>query len=201
MVADIMDKSSRTSAGRLIKHSIYRLVYSLRPRSVCGFSGIWWALIVGAVVVFAMRAYAADDTVNALRREVNALKLTVQQLEKRVSKLEKQASAPIDAGTDGAASPAGGAAPKTRPAAPVVTAPLAPTPARPALSVRDRWRRVRRGMRSRQIEALLGAPQQKLKIGGKTVWYYHYPDNRRGSVAFFEDMRVSGWQAPPAGHF
>lgn len=56
-------------------------------------------------------------------------------------------------------------------------------------------------MSTEQVEALLGAPQQKFSVAGKTVWYYRYPDNLGGSVTFSPDMRVSGWQKPPFGVF
>jgi hypothetical protein len=68
-------------------------------------------------------------------------------------------------------------------------------------SFRQQWRSIERRMSAEQIEALLGAPQQKFTVAGKTVWYYLYPDNKRGSVTFAEDMRVSGWQKPPFGGF
>jgi len=68
-------------------------------------------------------------------------------------------------------------------------------------SVRQQWRSIERSMSTEEIEALLGPPQQKFTVGGNTVWYYRYPENKRGSVTFSGDMRVSGWQRPPFGMF
>jgi hypothetical protein len=68
-------------------------------------------------------------------------------------------------------------------------------------SVRQQWRSIERRMSTEEIEALLGPPQQKFTVGGNTVWYYRYPENKRGSVTFSGDMRVSGWQKPPFGLF
>jgi len=68
-------------------------------------------------------------------------------------------------------------------------------------SVRQQWRSIERRMSTEEIEALLGPPQQKFTVGGNTVWYYRYPENKRGSVTFSGDMRVSGWQKPPFGIF
>ena len=70
-----------------------------------------------------------------------------------------------------------------------------------APSIPQQWRSIERGMGAEQIEALLGTPQQKFTVGGNTVWYYQYPNNRRGSVTFSGDMQVSGWQKPPFGVF
>ena len=70
-----------------------------------------------------------------------------------------------------------------------------------APSISQQWRSIERGMPAEQIEALLGAPQQKFSVGGNTVWYYQYPNNKRGSVTFSEDEQVSGWQKPPMGVF
>ena len=120
---------------------------------------------------------AADDPTAALRREVEALELTVRQLAQRVSELEKRTAAPAAAPHEPANLDDG------------------------RLSLHERWQSIHRQMNAEQVKDILGEPQQQFAVADKTVWYYHYPNNRRGSVTFFQDMRVAGWQAPPAGGF
>ncbi|MEJ2039402.1 MAG: hypothetical protein P8X55_10755 [Desulfosarcinaceae bacterium] len=154
------------------------------------------------------RAYAAGDSLEALRSEVEALRQTVRGLEARLSVLEGQASAPPPCqGGRGGAGPGPAAAgkgaigtpPAEPPRPPAALAEPAPETGRP--SIRQRWRQITRQMTADQIEALLGAPQKTFTAAGKIVWYYDYPGNRRGSVTFFQDMHVAGWQMPPSGSF
>jgi hypothetical protein len=92
-------------------------------------------------------------------------------------------------------------APAEPPSAAAATASAPADTGRDAPSIPQQWRSIERRMSPEQIEALLGAPQQKFSVAGKTVWYYQYPNNKRGSVTFSEDMQVSGWQKPPFGAF
>jgi hypothetical protein len=103
-------------------------------------------------------------------------------------------------GSSSATVPAAQEATETPAAAAAVTATPGNT-ANNAPSLSQQWRSIERGMGAEQIEALLGAPQQKFSVGGNTVWYYQYPNNRRGSVTFSGDRQVSGWQKPPFGGF
>lgn len=150
--------------------------------------------------------YAADATEDTLRGEVDALKQIVQHLEQRLSDLEKRIPAPSAAQPDDADGAVGKHAPANRTggqtaaaskaSASVETDPLT-VPEGQNPSIRDLWRQITRRMTAGQIEALLGRPEKKFTSGDKTVWYYRYANNRRGSVTFFKDMHVAGWQTPP----
>ncbi|MDA8140862.1 MAG: hypothetical protein M0036_19610 [Desulfobacteraceae bacterium] len=148
----------------------------------------------------------ADSAV--LRHEVQTLQQTVQELTQRVAELEKRiaAAGPVPSIAPQRPSAQKSAGPGTGNAATVPAAIQTNAAAqgvhgdRPS-SVRESWRRLDRRMTAEQVEELLGKPQQQFPLAGKIVWYYHYPDNHNGTVTFFQDMRVAGWQPPPAGGF
>ena len=153
---------------------------------------------------------SAGESIDELRHEIILLKQTVLGLEHRVSEIERCNPDPCASPEQTVKIPADRTAPGKNPAieepAPPPSAAAAGTPILQddgggSPSLRQRWRSIERRMSAGQIESLLGRPQQKFSVAGKTVWYYRYPDNRRGSVTFSGDMRVSGWQRPSFGGF
>jgi hypothetical protein len=174
------------------------------------YAGIWALVLFMVLMDHASlgRVYAGDDSVEALRREVEALKQTVNGLEQRLLELEKRTSRPFASQVRDAGHSADAEAVKNRTQDKLAAVPSSTTAPETNIasddgkpSVRERWRLINRQMKAEQIEALLGVPQQKFTVADKTVWYYHYPNNRRGSVTFFKDMGVAGWQIPPTGGF
>lgn len=159
------------------------------------------ALFVGLTgLAVPSRGQAADDTAG-LRREVEALKQTVQRLEQRITDLENRSSTQVavpsagrqrNPAESGVGEPAAGV-PRTDPAMSQAADDRQAAPS----SIRHRWQRLDRRMTARQVEDLLGAPQQKFTVADTIVWYYRYPEHGGGSVTFSRDMRVAGWQAPP----
>ena len=126
----------------------------------------------------------------------------VQEATEPPAAVAAEPSALQDTGRGGSSATVPAAKKPAEPSA--ATAAVAPIPANTgnnAPSIPQQWRSIERGMGAEQIEALLGTPQQKFAVGGNTVWYYQYPNNKRGSVTFSGDMEVSGWQKPPFGGF
>jgi hypothetical protein len=162
--------------------------------------------IVLACQAYPIKAHAGEDNTAILRRQIESLSQSVKRLEQRVADLEKrtctpEAAHPLD--SSGLSSAKGPAEPKSvRPSDAdsctehTVTETQSPR-LHDHLSIRQRWQRIDRRMTAKQVEQLLGTPQQQFPAAGKIVWYYQYPNNRRGSITFFQDMRVAGWQAPP----
>lgn len=154
------------------------------------------------------RSLAADDQIGDLRREVAALRQTVHQLEERINDLEARSCTPAadrsEIGEKSEAEPAEPTArkPRTDQAATRDTINRQSTVSNNALpSLRDRWRSLDLRMSADQVEGLLGTPQEKFTAAEKIVWYYRYANHQGGSVTFFRDMRVAGWQAPPASGY
>ena len=147
---------------------------------------------------------SAGASIDELRHEIMQLKQTVLRLEHRISEVEKRTPDPCAQRERAIEIPAGHTRPENQPVNPPAAA-----AAEPAIqdnrgsspSFRQRWRSIERRMSAEQIKGLLGKPQQEFSVDGKTVWYYRYPDNQRGSVTFSGDMRVSGWQRPSFGGY
>jgi len=137
------------------------------------------ALLVLLCLAGAAPAGAESKDVNALRQEIKELRGAVERLDGRVRVLEQQRPEPAQSRSSETA---------TEPA------PAAPASATPGL--RDRWQRVKRGMTTQEIEALLGRPTRTMKLTPKTIWYYSYTDIGNGSVVFTDDS-VIDWQSPP----
>lgn len=154
------------------------------------------ALLAGmALLALAGSARAATADEAALARTVEALTQRVQQLESRLHELERRVGAPAAATTPPAAAVA------TAPAAPLAAAPLAAAPLAagqmtPEAALRLNWSKIERAQDQDAVLALLGEPTRKLKVDGRTVWYYTYPGLGVGSVFFTDAGRVSSRQSP-----
>ena len=151
---------------------------------------------------------SAGASIDELRLEILRLKQTVLRLEHRISEVEMCTPDPCANREPSIKTPAGNTGfennpaikePADPPTAAAAKATIQDNSGRP--SFRQRWRSIERRMSAEQIKGLLGEPQQEFSVDGKTVWYYRYPDNRRGSVTFSGDMRVSGWQRPSFGGY
>jgi len=159
-------------------------------------------------------AAAAEPSVKAsideLRHEIRVLQQMVDRLDRRLSEMEESLPGPCPEGVR-STPPSAGGAPEAPPVHREAVTSLSPPPSTGSgrgqaegssgPSLRERWRRIERGMSAQEIEALLGKPEGKFTVAGKSVWYYRYPDNRRGTVTFSADMQVAGWQKPPFGGF
>lgn len=166
-----------------------------------------------ALAAFLLRpaAYAADPEVDALRREVEDLKRTVDELKAKSAapvvpaeqpKYPVQGAdtlpAPTKAVTDSATAV---------PAQPALQPPAAVSSAavhvemgdRDLLGLRRAWRQIQPGVPESVVAAKLGPATRQLKINGKRVWYYIYPDLGAGSVFFNDDGRVSSSRSPSLG--
>jgi len=55
------------------------------------------------------------------------------------------------------------------------------------------WRRLKAGMNTEEVLAILGTPIKTID-GVKTLWYY--PDIYRGYVSFDDKGRLTGWHEP-----
>ena len=151
------------------------------------------ALLMLAGMASVPAARAADAEVERLQREVAALKDSVLRLQARVDRLESPARL--------AGSPLAVMPPPVPPAAPV--APLAalepgadPAAATPQAQLRANWSKIEPGMASDDVSRLLGEPTRKLRLDGRTAWYFSYPALGNGSVFFTDTGRVSSRQSP-----
>ena len=152
---------------------------------------------------------SAGASIDELRHEIMQLKQTVLRLEHRISEVERRTPDPCVHREHAIKIPAGRTGSENNPAIKEPADPPAAAAAEAAIqdnggsspSFRQRWRSIERRMSAEQIKDLLGKPQQEFSVDGKTVWYYRYPDNQRGSVTFSGDMRVSGWQSPSFGGY
>ncbi len=58
------------------------------------------------------------------------------------------------------------------------------------------WKKLEPGMSPETVLQYLGAPQRKMTINGRALWYYDTPHGV-GSVLFTLDNKVSSTQEPP----
>jgi len=86
---------------------------------------------------------------------------------------------------------------------PVPVAPLAalqpgadPQAASPQAQLRLNWSKIEPGIDADHVSRLLGEPTSKLRLDGRTAWYYSYPGLGNGSVFFTDAGRVSSRQSP-----
>ena len=150
-------------------------------------------------------ARAAEPDVASLEREVAVLKDVVRRLQARVDRLEGQASAAESAASGPPASPARHAsdadalaAAASLPPPPIAALQLgtdAPAPS-PQAQLRANWSMIRQGIGADEVSRLLGAPTSRLRLDGRTAWYYSYPTLGKGSVFFTDAGRVSSHQSP-----
>lgn len=131
-------------------------------------------LIAGSV------AHAADPAVTELRQQVDELTRRVDMLQQRVDALASGA---------GKGTAACGSAAGCGPAGSGVD----------LIGLRRAWRRVEPGKSESDVKSALGAPSRELRINGKRVWYYVYPDVGAGSVFFNDDGHVSSARSPSLG--
>ncbi len=141
-------------------------------------------------------AWAAGPDVASLEREVAALKDAVQHLQARVDRLE---------GRPAFAEPSASGTPPSAPrrasdALVQATAALQPGVDAPAASaqaqLRINWSKIRQGIDADEVSRLLGTPTSRLRLDGRTAWYYSYPAVGNGSVFFTDAGRVSSHQSP-----
>jgi len=128
-------------------------------------------LAFALAAVLAAPAARADpaDELTSLRREAARLRQSLDGLDARIRALENTGQA-------------------------------APGPAESAFFVLQRnWSEIQPGVPQERVDALLGKPEQVLRINGDLAWYYVYPGLGRGSVFFNDAGKVSSAQAPRLG--
>ncbi len=103
--------------------------------------------------------------------QIDALTQRIDDLEQRLKTIETQIQALQNA---------------PRPNTSV--SPLAQQPAQ--------WKKLEPGMSPETVLQYLGAPQRKMTINGRALWYYDTPHGV-GSVLFTLDNKVSSTQEPP----
>jgi hypothetical protein len=152
--------------------------------------------LFGLLVYFPSAAFAQDDEAAAIRQELDTLKSTVERLEERLLELEKR---PVDASKPASSAPSEEAQTPPAAAAPhtAVSFPegLSKTQER---AIRDRWKKMKRGLTEQETESLLGKPKNVVKVDNQMVWYYRY-EGVGSTVVFAQDGRVTGWQKPTFG--
>lgn len=158
--------------------------------------GFWVFLIFGLLVCFSTATQAQDNEAAAIRQELETLKHTMERLENRLNEIENRLVEPS----------------KPAPPAPVEEAqpPLPPVEPNIAASfpeglsktqekaIRDRWKKIKRGLTEQEIENLLGKPKTAVRVDNQLVWYYRY-ESIGSTVVFAQDGRVTGWQKPTFG--
>ncbi len=176
--------------------------------------GPWLA---AALVGFVLRsaACAADSEVEELRRQVDELRRSVEELKANAAQpgvSAARAASPVKGPDQDTNVSGGGASPVARnpasPPAPMSQLPVASSSAvarseeresPDLLSLRRAWRQVQPGIPAASVEERLGPPSRQLKINGKRMWYYIYPDLGAGSVFFNDNGLVSSSRSPSLG--
>jgi uncharacterized membrane protein len=178
-------------------------------------TGPGWSRTVPALIMLLgmaslPAARAADPDVARLEREVAALKEVVQHLQARVDRLESPPTAAEQSasGIPRTAPPAPSetvsqAVSRAAPKAALPAAPIAalqpgadPLAASPQAQLRANWSKIEPGIDADEVSRLLGAPTRKLRLDGRSAWYYSYPALGNGSVFFTDADRVSSHQSP-----
>jgi hypothetical protein len=150
-------------------------------------------MLAAGCVAFALSAprlaHGEDGELARLRQEAVDLRQALESVEARIRVLETRD--PADPGESAqAVSQRGNSAPAAQ---------NAPAAMDALVTLKRNWSQVVPGITREEVQALLGAPGNVLRIDGTPVWYYAYPGIGRGSVFFREDGTVSSRQAPPLG--
>jgi len=147
-------------------------------------------MLAAGCVAFALSAprfaRGEDGELARLRQEAVNLRQSLESVEARIRVLETRD--PVDPGEAAQAVP-----PRRN------STPAAPAAVDALVALKRNWSQVVPGISRGEVQALLGAPGNVLRIDGTPVWYYVYPGIGRGSVFFREDGTVSSRQAPPLG--
>jgi len=145
-------------------------------------------MLAAGCVAFALSAprlaHGEDGELTRLRQEAVDLRQTLESVEARIRVLETRDPAAQ------AVSPRGNSVPAAQ---------NAPAAMDALVTLKRNWSQVVPGITREEVQALLGAPGNALRIDGTPVWYYVYPGIGRGSVFFREDGTVSSRQSPPLG--
>lgn len=145
-------------------------------------------MLAAGCVAFALSAprlaHGEDGELARLRQEAVDLRQALESVEARIRVLETRDPAAQ------AVSPRGNSAPAAQ---------NAPAAMDALVTLKRNWSQVVPGITREEVQALLGAPGNVLRIDGTPVWYYVYPGIGRGSVFFREDGTVSSRQSPPLG--
>jgi hypothetical protein len=130
-------------------------------------------LVYGVAAALTALPAAADqsDDLSRLREEAAQQKRELEGTEARIRALEKQS---------GKAS-----VPATQLSA--------------LAQLKKNWSQVDPGTPQDRVRALLGEPENVLRIDGALVWYYAYPGIGPGSVFFNASGKVSSRQSPYLG--
>ncbi|MGD8935947.1 MAG: hypothetical protein PVF07_05665, partial [Thiogranum sp.] len=126
----------------------------------------------------------------SLQTEVHELRQEMQRLQRRLDSIEARITATPAAvrATPGTMAPPAASQPDDNSAAAATLTP----------QIVENWDALREGMEPQRVRTLLGAPNRDFKLGGQTVWYYHYTGVGGGSVMFSRgDGKLLSWQRPP----
>lgn len=168
------------------------------------------ALPLALVLAHLPAGSAAESDIASLNREIAVLKETVQKLQARLDQLEfcpGLAEQPASAVARAGRSTIAATCARSDADAPVVAAvPAASMAARqlgddpiarsPRARLRASWSKIDSGSTTLDVSTLLGEPTSRLKLDGRDVWYYSYPELGKGSVFFTDDGHVSGYHSP-----
>jgi len=147
-------------------------------------------LLLLPLCVRAQQPQGGVDDQAPLQTEVHELRQELQRLQRRLDSIEARI----------AATPAAVRAKPGTMAPPAASQPDDDSAAAATLTpqIVENWDALREGMEPQRVRTLLGAPSRDFKLGGQTVWYYHYTGVGGGSVMFSRgDGKLLSWQRPP----
>jgi hypothetical protein len=163
------------------------------------YRGLSWRCarsLTGAVLLLlplcvpAQQPQGGVDDQASLQTEVHELRQEMQRLQRRLDSIEARITATPAAvrATPGTIAPPAASQPDDDSAAAATLTP----------QIVENWDALREGMEPQRVRTLLGAPSRDFKLGGQTVWYYHYTGVGGGSVMFSRgDGKLLSWQRPP----